>query len=458
MEPILVWFRLDLRLQDHPALYQAATRGSVVCVFIEDLNDPWKPGKASRWWLLESLKHFADKLRKAGGELLFLQGDPLEKLNWAIKKTGAKAIFWNQSYEPYSKKRDQAIALSFKRKGVEVEVFQGGLLFEPEKISNQSGKPFQVYSAFWKHCLAKETVIEPTPKPKKISFYPLKKIKGDTLPTQKENFEVNWKVGEEEALKKIKLFLTKKGGVYGKERDIPSKEGTSYLSPHLHFGEISPRQIWEKAGLEKHDKFLSELGWREFSYYLLFHHPNLPTKAFKKEFLAFPYENNKKWLQAWKKGMTGYPFVDAGMRELDKTGYMHNRVRMVVASFLTKDLLISWKEGARWFWEHLVDADLANNSASWQWVAGSGADAAPYFRIFNPVLQGEKFDPEGVYVKTWVPELKDVNRKWIHRPWEASPLDLKQWGVCLGKDYPYPIVDHKQQREKALSLYQKLNR
>lgn len=439
---IIVWFRKDLRLSDNPALYAAAKKGVVLPLYILDET----LGAASKWWLHHSLL----ALEESGVPLILRSGDPEKILAQLLKETKAEAIYWNRCYEPESIKRDIQLKKKFP-----VESFNGSLLHEPWEILNDSEEFYKVYTHYWKKSLKLDKIEKPLPKPQvrwakgvrteKLSSWKLL----PTHPNWASKFDSFWEIGEEAAQKKLRSFISTSLKAYGHDRDFPAIVGTSRLSPHLHFGEISPRQIWHAA--PHASKFLSEIGWREFSYYLLYHFPKLPTAPFRPEFAKFPWKKNGKALKAWHQGKTGYPIVDAGMRELWSTGWMHNRVRMIVASFLIKDLLQPWQEGAAWFWDTLVDADLANNSASWQWVAGSGADAAPFFRIFNPVLQGKKFDPDGTYIKRWVPELAKVPPKWIHEIWEA-PEEIQ----ALAKNYPSPIVDHEEARKIALMAFQKL--
>ncbi|MEQ1652895.1 MAG: deoxyribodipyrimidine photo-lyase, partial [Hyphomicrobium sp.] len=344
------------------------------------------------------------------------------------------------------------------------------LLREPEEVRTKTGDVYKVYTPFWKALSADFTPAKPLHAPKSLTV-PKSPPKSDTLaswelhpkkPDWSRGFDEHWQPGETGAHEKLQTFLGDALAAYAEDRNRPDRPGTSRLSPHLHFGEITPAQCWVAAehaaaampGADKgRETFLKEIVWREFAYTLLYYWPDLPEQPFRKDFAAFPWKNDAKLLRAWQKGMTGYPVVDAGMRELWHTGYMHNRVRMIVASFLIKHLLIPWQQGEAWFWDTLVDADLANNAASWQWVAGSGADAAPYFRIFNPVTQGEKFDPDGVYVRRWVPELKDLSNDALHAPWTAPALTLAAAGVILGKTYPHPIVDHAAARERALAAY-----
>jgi deoxyribodipyrimidine photo-lyase len=362
--------------------------------------------------------------------------------------------------------RDSAVKTELHGRGIQAESFNANLLYEPWTIANKQGKPFQVFTPFWKACLASREPSSPLPIPLRLNGFhkPIPSVPLDELSLLPSipldaGIQKLWRPGEEEAHQRLGEFLEEGIVNYSEQRNFPALEwGVSHLSPSLHFGEISPRIIWQAAKQKYGDNpaiepYLRQLGWREFAHHLLFHFPHTPEIPLRKDFESFGWKTDLKGLEAWQKGLTGYPLVDAGMRELWATGWMHNRVRMVVGSFLVKDLLISWTEGARWFWDTLVDADLPNNTLGWQWIGGCGADAAPYFRIFHPVTQSEKFDPEGDYIKKWVPELARVPLPWIHKPWEAPSLILLQAGVTLGKTYPYPIVDHKTAREEALAAF-----
>ncbi len=472
----IVWLRQNLRLADNPALQAAAQRGgAVVPVFIwaPDEEGDWPPGAASRWWLHQSLGQLALECRAAGAELVLRRGESLSELRAVARETGAGAVFWNRRYEPAALARDTRLTEALVESGLEVESFNGALLHEPWSIKNKSGGPFQVFTPFWRACLAAEEPAEPLPAPRalpgprpRVSSRPLAALELEPRPDWAAGMRSSWRPGSAGAAAELERFL--RGGLmaYSQDRDRPGRIGTSRLSPHLHFGEIGPRQVWaavrrfaQARGLAPAEwrswQFLTELGWREFAHHLLFHFPRTPAAPLREEFAGFPWRSNEAWLKAWQKGRTGYPLVDAGLRELWATGWMHNRVRMVAASFLVKHLLLSWREGARWFWDTLVDADLANNTLGWQWTSGCGADAAPYFRVFNPVSQGEKFDPDGAYVRRWVPELARLPDEWLHRPWEAPPAALAVAGVELGRTYPAPVVSHHIARETALEAYQR---
>jgi deoxyribodipyrimidine photo-lyase len=468
----VVWFKLDLRLEDNPALAAAARRGgAIVPVFIyaPDEEAPWSPGGASRWWLHQSLRALDGSLRARGSQLIIRRGPTLATLQALARECGATAIFWNRRYEPAVKARDALIKVTLRAQGLAAESCNGALLHEPGTIQNQSGKPFQVFTPFWKHCLSKPDPADALPAPRALPA-PVRWPKSLALEALELEPKINWAAGiratwqpgEAVARAQLERFLDSAFGNYSDDRNRPDLPGTSRLSPHLHFGEISPRQIWHalrRSGADwRTSQFLTELGWREFAHHLLHHFPHTPAEPLREDFKKFPWRKDADFLQAWQKGKTGYPIVDAGMRELWTTGWMHNRVRMIVASFLVKDLLLSWREGAAWFWDTLVDADLAQNTLGWQWTAGCGADAAPYFRVFNPVSQGEKFDPHGAYVRKWCPELAKLPDQWLHRPGTAPATVLTAAGVTLGRDYPEPIVSHAIAREVALEAFAKLKR
>ena len=469
----LVWFRRDLRLSDNLAL-QAALKNSshVLPVYIWSPKEeaPWEPGAASRWWLHNSLRQLSIDLEKKSSFLIIRSGTALEELLRVLKETKADAVYWNRLYEPSLIKRDKLIASKLEELGYQVKSFPGAMLMDPWEIKNSSGKPFRVFTPFWKKIQIEYKHQKPLSVPKKIpstgfDLNSLKLSKLNLLPKvawDSEFYQI-WRPGETETRKRLKNFVRTQLHLYNELRDRPDHCANSLMAASLHFGEITPRQIWHEVIKEvKNDKttykkiapFLRQLAWRDFSSQLLFNFPYSDLNPFRKEFKKFPWRRNNKSLLSWQKGQTGYPLVDAGMRQLWRTGVMHNRVRMLVASFLVKHLLIPWQEGARWFWDTLVDADLANNTMGWQWTAGCGADAAPYFRVFNPIIQGEKFDPDGKYVRKWIPELQNVPNKWIHRPWEAPENILSQANVNIGIDYPEPIIDHTEGRNRALEAYE----
>lgn len=385
-----------------------------------------------------------------------------------ITSHNVKALAWNWCYEPYALARDKKIQESLKGR-VTCHAFNSSYLTEPGELKSKTGTAYQIFKPYWNSLKALGQFPAPVPVPQILPYK--EPVSSDSLemwklhPTKPDwsaGLAEEWKPGEEGARQRLSAFLTRRAETYETDRDFPGLEGTSKLSPHLHWGEISPRQVWHATCAAKKTvsadrwAFLRELAWREFSVYLLFHFPELPQQPLRSQFSQFPWTADKASLHKWQKGQTGYPIVDAGMRQLWRTGWMHNRVRMIVASFLVKDLLVAWQDGAAWFLDTLVDADLANNSASWQWVAGSGTDAAPYFRILNPVLQAEKFDPKGDYVRRWVPELAALPTEHLHSPWKAPPAVLKAAGVTLGQSYPRPLVDHAEARVAALKAFERV--
>lgn len=470
--PALVWFRKDLRLSDNPALLAAASGGSkLVCVYIldEQTAGDWAPGGASKWWLHHSLKSLAQDLDAIGATLVLRRGDAGREIDALVEETGARAVFWNRLYEPFSIKRDEAIKSGLNDKGVKARSFNGSLIVEPWDIATKQGNPYKVFTPFWRSLKADHAPAAPAGRPDAMAF--ADPPRSDALedwgllpgkPDWAGGLRDSWTPGESAAQGRLGAFIKSRMDAYDEARDIPATKGTSGLSAHLHHGEISPRQVWHAVKNSEHgatkgaDSFLSEIGWREFSYNLLYHFPHFPEKNFQEKFDKFEWTGSDEAYTAWTKGLTGYPIVDAGMRQLYAIGWMHNRVRMITASFLIKDLMVHWRRGEDWFWDTLVDADLASNAAGWQWTAGSGADAAPYFRIFNPVSQGEKFDPQGDYVRTWIPELAKLPKRFIHAPWTADRDTLAKAGIVLGQDYPEPIVDHGEARKAALAAFEKI--
>ena len=468
----IIWFRQDLRLTDHRALRAAiATGAPVLPVYIldDETPGPWAIASASRWWLHYSLTELTNALGGIGTPLILRRGTFPTELVKLVKETDATAVFCSRSYEPWAAALEKDLKAKLEKAGAELKRYPGTLLREPEDLRTKTGGPFKVYTPFWNALSGGADPARPQPAPTKITP-PSKLPNSETLaswkllPTKPDwarGLRENWQPGETGAELRLEAFLNETVSRYADSRNRPDKIGTSRLSPHLHFGEISPCRVWHAVmhhtrgdSLEKGAQtYLKEIVWREFSYHLLFHFPELPDKPFRPEFAAYPWKYQKAKLAAWQRGQTGFPIVDAGMRELWHTGWMHNRVRMIVASFLIKHLLISWQQGEEWFWDTLVDADLASNAASWQWVAGSGADAAPYFRIFNPMKQGTTFDPKGDYVRRWVPELVDLPDDDLHAPWEATAATLAKAGVVLGKTYPHPMVDHADARKAALAGY-----
>jgi deoxyribodipyrimidine photo-lyase len=469
--PLILWFRQDLRVQYHPAFEAAKATGQPILplyILDDEMLNSWKMGAAQRWWLHHSLTSLSQSIQAQGGNLILRQGPPAQVLAEILKESGAQSIYWSRCYEPFAIARDTELKKNFIEQGITIKSFNASLLFEPWEIQNQQGFPYKVFTQFWKKCLTQGPRFPTFEKATASQF--CQEVKSDDLnsweltpthPNWAQHFSELWTPGEHGAHQKFEDFLAHSLQKYNEARNRPDYHGTSRLSPHLHFGEISPHQIWQRIyQMPPHnlssERYLSEIGWREFSYHLLYHFPSLPDRPFQEKFSTFQWKHSSHALQAWQQGKTGYPIVDAGMRELWHTGWMHNRVRMVVASFLTKHLLQSWQEGEKWFWDTLVDADMANNAASWQWVAGCGADAAPYFRIFNPLLQGEKFDPQGTYIRRWIPELKNLSNSFIHKPWQASQEELGQAGITLGETYPLLIVNHEVARKLALESYKQL--
>ena len=465
--PTILWFRKDLRLADNSALAAAIEAGApIIPVFIwasEEMGD-WAPRGASKWWLHQALESLSEEWRVKGGNLVLRQGESLAVLRELIAETGAKRVCWNRRYESPSREIDAEIKRTLREEGIEVESFNSSLLNEPHTASTGGGNPYKVYTPYWKK--VKDRKIEEIAQSdfEKMTFpdtyppgYALKSLQ--LLPENQwyRKFDQYWEVTEAAAQKRLDAFLDQPVENYNEARDIPGEVGTSSLSPYLHWGLIGPRQVMH-ALKAKHDLretgpmvYAKEIYWREFAYNVLYHFPKTPDAPLHEKYSDFPWEPDTEVLKRWQHGQTGYPIVDAGMRQLYATGWMHSRVRMVVSSLLVKHLLQDWREGARWFWDTLVDADLASNTLGWQWSAGCGADAAPYFRVFNPIIQGQKFDPEGDYVRKWVPEIAKIPNKYIHEPWETPIGILEYAGVELGKDYPLPIIDHKKGRARALA-------
>ncbi len=474
--PSIVWFRENLRIADNPALASAASTGRpVIPIYVwPSKRSKWALGESSRWWLFHSLRILANQLRSMGSRLTIRGGDPFTVISELIETTGTSSFYFNRRYDPEGIREQQQMQKHLGSRGISTHDFNATLLFEPDIVRTRKGDPFKVFTPFWNACLALPTPSPPFPSPDLLAVpkrWPscenVKKLYLQSDPDFSDHLKAHWTPGTESANGTLETFLSDGVANYITERDRPDHPGTSSLSPHLRFGEIGPRQIWHSVLNRQHRSkstdfadnamgFLRQLGWREFSHHLLYHFPATPTEPLRPEFAKFPWRKEAKLFSKWKAGETGYPIVDAGMKQLSSTGWMHNRVRMVVASFLVKDLLIPWQLGARWFWEKLVDADLANNTLGWQWIAGCGADAAPFFRVFNPVRQGEKFDPEGSYVQRWIPELKDLPARWIHHPWEAPESVLREANLGPGRSYPTPIVDHSIARQEALMAYDQL--
>jgi deoxyribodipyrimidine photo-lyase len=460
----LVILQRDLRLQDNPALLAAVKRGlPVLIVYI--YSEEKVIGAASKWWLHHSLHSLSLDLAEKGSFLCIQRGDRLKTMTSLLLSHPISKVYWNHVREPESEIQERQLKKILDDAGCKYESFESNYLFPYLQTSQQT--PYQVFTPFWKACLKEGNPRIPFAAPKQIpslkkpvSSCSLKEL--ELLPSISwdSEFLMHWAPGEKGAHRAFSSFKRKTAADYDGARDFPGIPGTSKLSAHLHFGEISPYQIWHgmKGSSLHSDGYLRQLVWREFAASLLHFFPNTPHKALHPKWDHFPWSKNSSFLKKWQKGLTGYPIVDAGMRELLRTGWMHNRVRMIVGSFLVKDLQIDWREGAKWFWDTLVDADLANNTLGWQWVAGCGADAAPYFRIFNPVLQAKKFDPEGVYIRKYLPELQKLSNRWIHAPWLAPKQALEEASVVLGKNYPEPMVDHSFQREEALKKYKEFQK
>ncbi|KAA6186963.1 deoxyribodipyrimidine photo-lyase [Thiohalocapsa marina] len=478
----ILWLRRDLRLTDNPALSEALARCErVVPVYIHAPHEeaPWEPGAASCWWLHHSLSALAKDLAGLGSRLIIARGDSLATLRGLIGQTGATHCLWNRLYDPATIRRDTAVKQALRADGIACDSFNAAMLLEPWQVQTGAGAPYRVFTPYWRRCVGQlDQVGRPLPRPDALppvaadipslgvdALGLLPRIRWDA------GLDATWQPGEAGAAARLRAFLAGPVHGYREGRDLPAEHGTSMLSPHLHWGEIGPRQLLATIGgaqdggaNDRRDSeddrahYLRELGWRDFSLQLLYHFPQTTDAPLDPKFSSFPWRDDPQdaLLRAWQQGRTGIPIVDAGMRELWHTGWMHNRVRMIVASLLTKNLRLSWQQGARWFWDTLVDADLASNTQGWQWSAGSGADAAPYFRIFNPVRQGERFDPKGRYVRRWCPELNRLPDKFIHQPWEAPTALLQPCGVRLGTDYPLPVVDLKGSRAEALAAYDQI--
>jgi deoxyribodipyrimidine photo-lyase len=475
--PAIVWFRQDLRVANNAALHAALrNHDRVIPVFIhdDDNSSPWHHGAASRWWLHYSLKSLNSSLRELGSRLIIRTGNNcLAEIRQLIADSKASQVYWNRLYEPHHIERDKMIKQALKDDGIAVDSFNSALLHEPWEIEKNNGGPFRVFTPFWKACIKSGLASGRYDAPDHMPAVSrtIKSVKLDSLellPTIRwdKSFTDYWQPGEAGAHQCLDEFLDHAMQHYQDDRNRPDIIGTSMLSAHLHFGEISPQQVVEKTShavninsqqglVTSSETFIREIGWREFAYHLLYHFPHTVDKPLHERFEHFPWESNySRSLRAWQQGQTGIPLVDAGMRQLWQTGWMHNRVRMIVASMLTKNMLIPWQEGAEWFWDTLVDADLASNTLGWQWTAGCGADAAPYFRIFNPVTQAEKFDPLGIYIRKWIPEISALPNKYLCQPWTAPASLLDEHGIKLGKDYPHPVVDLKTSRQRALDRYQ----
>jgi len=466
---VIVWFRQVMRLADHPALVAAVETGKpVVPVYILDNDAPgkWRLGGARRWWLHHSIAALDRALRDRGSRLVLRHGPTIEHLRDLAGQLGATEIYATRSLEPWAREQEAQIHAALSSGGVQLKLFPGTTLFEPEEIRSRSGHPLTIYAPF-RRAISMREVPTPLPGPKSLKP-PARFPKGDrlvdwrllpTAPDWAGGLREMWTPGEDAATARLDFFLENGLSRYHELRDRPDLQGTSRLSPYLANGEISVRTCWYAARIRSQDSsgveaFVRELAWREYSHHLLYHRPDLPDAPYRREYARLQWRRDTAALRAWQKGRTGYPMVDAGMRELWNSGWMHNRVRMITASFLIKHLLLPWQQGEAWFWDTLVDADLASNAVNWQWVAGSGADAAPYFRIFNPVKQGELHDPKGDYVRHWVPELAQLPTTCVHAPWLAPDRDLARAGIILDNTYPRPIVDHAWARARALAAFE----
>ncbi len=472
MKTAIVWFRRDLRLTDNPALEAALEQFErIVALYVHAPEEeaPWAPGAASRWWLHHSLAALSGSLVARGGRLRLEVGQSGATLLRVAREVGADAVFWNRLYEPALIERDTSIKQLLTEAGLHAVSCNGALLFEPWTVKTGGGGPYKVFTPFWRSCQRDlSSLAAPRPAPGRLN------CATDSGGIELETLELlprirwdagmarHWQPGECGALERLDEFVESAVLRYDEDRNRPDRPGSSRLSPHLHFGELSPRQALaaasrpDLAGSAGADSFIRELGWREFAHHLLYHFPHTTDAPLDGRFTGLEWQEDAAALAAWQRGCTGFPIVDAGMRELWETGWMHNRVRMIVASLLTKNLFMRWQEGARWFWDTLVDADLAANTLGWQWTAGCGADAAPYYRVFNPVLQAEKFDPERQYLRRWLPELAALPDKWIARPWEAPSEVLEKAGVTLGNQYPLPVVDPRGSRDQALRRFERL--
>ena len=469
MARAIVWFRRDLRLADNPALLAALDAGLApipVYIHAPDEEAPWQPGAASCTWLAKSLRALDADLRQLGSRLLILRGPSLATLERLVEASGAEAVHWNRLYEPATLARDRAVKQALRERGLDAHSHNAALLAEPWTVATLSGEPYRVFTPFWKNAGQRVAEVAPRPTPKALPPVPealhglaVEELALEPLLDWDAGFWDTWRPGEAGAQELLEAFVEGAAHGYGEQRNLPDRAGTSRLSPHLHFGEISPRQVARRVldarrpaiGEEDRRRYLAELGWREFSHHLLFHFPHTAERDLTDKFARFDWvEPDPGVLRRWQCGRTGIPLVDAGMRELWHTGWMHNRVRMVVASLLTKNLRIHWRHGARWFWDTLVDADLAQNTQGWQWSAGTGADAAPYFRIFSPSSQAARFDPEAKYIHRWVPELRRLPAPAVFAPWEHAALARE-----LAPDYPAPVLDLRRSRDAALLAYQR---
>lgn len=461
------WFRRDLRISDNPAFNLALLHKKIVLVYIIDNLTHSNLGQNSKHWLYHSLRSLNMSLF---GNLSLYKGTSIDVLSMIVKSFGIKAIYWNKCYEPNYIRQDYKIKNYFLSRNISVKITNGSLLWNPQDIKNNNGEPYKIFSYFYKKAILQNKPRKPLNCFNKINSYckdknfslNMNQIKLILNVKSNEKFLLKWLIGEQGALFNFKKFIKTKLKNYSKARNVPSKNNVSKLSAHLHFGEISPNQLYYKINssfLHYNDDikcFFNQIMWREFSYNQLYYNPCLPIKNLRKKFNYFPWKFNNDYLEKWKQGKTGFPIIDAGMRELLQTGYMHNRLRMIVGSFLVKNLLIHWKYGAEWFLNKLVDADCASNSANWQWIAGSGLDYMPYFRIFNPILQAKKFDPHGIYIRNFIPEIKLLPNKYIFSPWNTPKIVLDKYDITIGTTYPYPIIDLSKSAEKSLFLFKQL--
>ena len=465
--PVLCWFRQDLRLADNPGLDAGGAPVLPVYVLDDAAAGPWRTGGAGRWWLHRSLDALGRALRSRGAPLLLLRGEATRLIPALAARVGASAVRAGRMAEPWAVARDATVARALAADGRALTLHEADFLRSPQAIRTSAGRPYGVYTPFFRKLVAAGDPAPPLPAPERLRGHPAPEP-GETLagldllprppvPDWAAAFGTVWTPGEDGARARLDRFLGSALGSYAAGRNDPSAEGSSGLSPHLRWGEISPRQVWHAVGAAAGgdravaEPFLREIAWREFSRHLLIHRPEMPERALRPDFERFPFAPDADILRRWERGRTGYPIVDAGMRQLWQIGWMHNRVRLIAASLLVKHLLQPWQAGAHWFWDTLVDADLASNSASWQWIAGAGTDAAPYFRVFNPVAQARKFDARGGYVRRWLPELARLPDPYLHCPWEAPAAVLREAGVRLGETYPHRLVDHAAGRARALA-------
>ena len=472
---IILWYRQDLRISNHTALHEASKTGNkIIPLYIhnEKEHTPWQTGPASNWWLHHSLEKLDQDLQTMGSRLVIQQGDSFDILKTLCQKYHTHEIYGHRLYEPHLRTRDECLTSDLNQHGIRLTLYDGNLITQPEAIKNQQGQPYKVFTPFYQAVLKHGINAHQTRTVKKLPAVDssIESLDLQALnlidPRRSSTFQPNWLVGEQAAFACIDEFINNGLATYCEKRDHPAIHGTSSLSAHLHFGEISVQQaarqlsqsvLSDKTPQQQADAVLRQLIWRDFAYHLLHHFPHTPTQAYNAKFADFPWIDDEHTFNAWKNGVTGIPIVDAGMHELKQSGRMHNRVRMITASFLCKHLLIDWRRGADWFWQNLVDADLALNTMNWQWVAGCGVDAAPYFRIMSPITQSKKFDARGDYIKKWLPQLRLLNKDTVQTPWLATADQLKKGGIRLGEDYPEPLIDVDQARTRALDYFKSLS-